>query len=219
MQHPLYSWFTMAKRARARRVRHGSHNSPGICLRSSALAVLVGGALLGSGCATTQPVFNQMLSDVRSLNAALMARLKRLEGTGLEVRSEDNRVTIVVPDVFFEFGQSTLSSDARAAIGEAAQMLSGPDYRTHTIRIEGFTDSVGSEAFNRALSKKRAVAVEQELVFSSVSQARIGAVEGLGEANPVAPNTLQNGDDNPDGRARNRRVEIVIRDPRLTVSK
>jgi len=213
MQHRLYSSDSTPTSTRSVVTRS-------LCVhaRSLALVALVGGALLASGCATTQPVFDQMLSDVRSLNAKLMAKLRRLEGTGLEVRSEDNRVTIVVPDVFFEFGQSALSSDARAAIGEAAEMLSGPDYRTHTIRIEGFTDSIGSEAYNRTLSRKRAVAVEQELVFSSISQTRIGAVEGLGEANPIAPNTLENGDDNPEGRARNRRVEIVILDPRLTVS-
>jgi len=198
------------------------HHQSVVTRRRLTLATILSSAILISGCATTERPFGQMmdqvLSDVRSLNAKLMARLKRLEGTGLEIRSEDNRVTIVVPDVFFEFGESQLSSDARTAIAEAARMLSGPDYRTHSIRIEGFTDSVGSEAFNRVLSRKRAVAVEQELVFSSVSQSRIGAVEGLGEANPIAPNTLQNGDDNPEGRARNRRVEIVILDPRLAVS-
>ena len=71
--------------------------------------------------------------------------------------------------------------------------------------IEGFTDSTGSAEFNQGLSERRALAVRSALVDAGVSPQRI-STEGYGMARPVADNST------PEGRQRNRRVEIVIQD-------
>ena len=77
------------------------------------------------------------------------------------------------------------------------------------IRVEGHTDSIGSDADNLALSKERA-----EAVAKAIEAARDDlevAATGKGEKEPVAPNTKGN-DDNPEGREKNRRVEIRYAD-------
>jgi len=145
-----------------------------------------------------------------------LQRLRGLEATGLTVIDNGETISIVVPDVFFDFGSARLSADARSAIGEAAELLRDSEYESYQISIEGHTDSKGSERYNTRLSRERADAVEKELLFSSINNARIIAVVGHGESNPVAKNSNSDGSDNPDGRARNRRVEIVLADPRLT---
>ena len=71
------------------------------------------------------------------------------------------------------------------------------------IVVEGYTDSVGSDATNQKLSKDRAESVRAYLVSKGVPSEKITSV-GKGEANPVASN------DTPEGRANNRRVEIVV---------
>ena len=73
------------------------------------------------------------------------------------------------------------------------------------MRIEGFTDSTGSDDYNQQLSENRALAVKDALVQAGVESNRV-VVQGYGEANPVASN------DSTAGRQLNRRVEIVISD-------
>ena len=77
------------------------------------------------------------------------------------------------------------------------------NYPQTSILVEGYTDSVGSEEYNMKLSNRRATAVRDLLVNKGVSSTRIRAI-GYGETLPVATN------DTPEGRQRNRRVEIKI---------
>jgi outer membrane protein OmpA-like peptidoglycan-associated protein len=77
------------------------------------------------------------------------------------------------------------------------------------VSIEGHTDAIGSEAYNQALSERRAESVTRELAYDGVHGARL-ATRGFGERYPVAPNTREDGSDNSHGRAKNRRVEVVI---------
>ena len=70
--------------------------------------------------------------------------------------------------------------------------------------VEGNTDSVGSDAYNQKLSERRADAVKDVLVKSDIDGSRITTV-GYGESRPVASN------DTEEGRAKNRRVSIVVK--------
>lgn len=108
-------------------------------------------------------------------------------------------------DVLFEFGKADLSDDAQAAVSEAVADV--PDGAQ--IRVEGHTDSIGSDADNLALSKERAEAVA-EAIEAERDDLEVAA-SGKGEKEPVAPNTKGN-DDNPEGREKNRRVEIRYAD-------
>ncbi len=78
-----------------------------------------------------------------------------------------------------------------------------------TVTVVGHTDAKGEDAYNFDLSKRRAEAVVDWLKSQS-GMARIFAAEGRGEVEPIAPNTRPDGNDDPDGRARNRRVVVDI---------
>jgi OOP family OmpA-OmpF porin len=79
--------------------------------------------------------------------------------------------------------------------------------------VEGYTDSKGAKATNLQLSKDRAMSVKDWLTKNGgVAPAAISA-KGFGEQNAVAPNTNPDGSDNPIGRAKNRRVSIIVEKP------
>jgi outer membrane protein OmpA-like peptidoglycan-associated protein len=78
------------------------------------------------------------------------------------------------------------------------------------VRIEGYTDGKGSDSYNQKLSLRRAESVKKWLETHGLAGIRFSAA-GFGAKNPVAPNTKPDGSDDPEGRQKNRRVEIVIR--------
>lgn len=110
-------------------------------------------------------------------------------------------------DALFAFDQATLSPEA-----EETLVVLLPEIEKagrHAVSIEGHTDAKGSDAYNDALSERRASTVKQWLV------ARKAVPEGTkvvayGEKKPIAPNTKPDGSDDPEGRQKNRRVEVVI---------
>ena len=110
-------------------------------------------------------------------------------------------------DVLFDFGSATLRPQASAALNDILASIR-MTYPYPAIRVLGHTDSIGSDAANDALSLRRAEAVRQWLVTAGIPPAAI-TTEGLGKRQPIAPNTLPNGADSPDGRAQNRRVELI----------
>ncbi len=128
------------------------------------------------------------------------------KGTGVEVtRTNDNQLKLNVPsDISFDVGRSDIKPDLRAVLDQFATGLKAQP-RT-LVRIVGHTDSTGSDAINEPLSRKRAESVKSYIEDRGVSAARIEAV-GRGEHEPVADNATA------EGRAKNRRVEIFLREP------
>lgn len=124
-----------------------------------------------------------------------------------EVRDGDQVDLNLDTDVLFAFGSSELSPDAVARLEEVGDRLAGEV--SGTVDIVGHTDSVGDEAANLALSEQRAAAVAAVLAPILGASVEL-VVEGRGESEPVAANEID-GRDNPDGRARNRRVTISYR--------
>lgn len=107
-------------------------------------------------------------------------------------------------DILFAFNSATLSPNAQSVLRSVVDQL-----RSHhpaVVTIRGYTDSIGSESYNLGLSQRRANAV-QAYLRSQVPGLTYHA-RGLGEADPVAPNTHPDGSDNPAGRQKNRRVVI-----------
>lgn len=118
------------------------------------------------------------------------------------MREDAGRMIISLSgSVMFQSGGSELSPAARLRLDTVANALSA--YADRDIMVEGHTDSQGNDEANRMLSQRRAEAVRSYLVTRGVPEARIRA-EGRGEAEPVATN------DTAEGRATNRRVEIVV---------
>ncbi len=108
---------------------------------------------------------------------------------------------IVLRGVNFDFDKATIRPDAARILDEAAETLKAE--LEVEVLIVGHTDSVGSEAYNLRLSQRRAQAVRDYLVRKGISASRL-RVKGVGESEPVASN------DTAEGRAQNRRVELLV---------
>lgn len=124
----------------------------------------------------------------------------------LNARRTDGTIVVDLPaDVLFDFDKAVIRPDAEPALTKAVEVLkSYPDAK---VSIGGHTDSKGDDAYNQALSLRRAKAVADRLAGPA---GRALAAEGLGETRPVAPNARPDGSDDPGGRQKNRRVEIRI---------
>ena len=117
-------------------------------------------------------------------------------------------VSIDLKGVNFDFDKSTLRPDAVAILNEAAEILKR--YPELKVEVAGHTDAIGSDAYNQALSERRASAVYDYLTSNGVDASRMTGPTGYGESRPIAPNANEDGSDNPEGRARNRRTELNV---------
>jgi outer membrane protein OmpA-like peptidoglycan-associated protein len=119
-------------------------------------------------------------------------------------------------DLLFDYDKATLKPEAEQALKKVAVVLS--QFPESHVTVEGFTDSKGTQSRNIELSRERAQAVKNWLVKNGIAEANI-ATKGYGEGYPVAPNTNENGGDNPLGRALNRRVSIIVENPALAATR
>jgi outer membrane protein OmpA-like peptidoglycan-associated protein len=116
--------------------------------------------------------------------------------------------TITVNNILFDYDKSNLRNEFISELDKVVAFLKNANKKAK-IEIIGHTDSKGSDEYNLALSKRRANAVATYLASKGVSRNRIIAV-GDGESKPIAANENPDGSDNLDGRAKNRRTEIVV---------
>lgn len=124
------------------------------------------------------------------------------QAVGIEVKPVANGVAVKLPETaLFDFGKSEIRPDAAAVITRSAVLLSRSK---KPVLVEGYTDNVGTLEYNQQLSEDRAKAVGYALVKEGVVMDRI-RTKGEAYNNPVASN------DTPEGRALNRRTEIVVR--------
>jgi len=130
----------------------------------------------------------------------------------LEVKETPTEIRIeLAADVLFDFDKADILPKAEATLKQAAALIAERGSDDTTVRIEGHTDAKGDDACNQRLSERRAQSVRAWLA----SQGGLGDFEfsasGKGETQPVAPNAKADGSDDPDGRQKNRRVEIVVK--------
>ncbi len=140
----------------------------------------------------------QDLADSEARTAAALAELARLAAVKQEARG---LVITLSGSVLFESAQWTLLPSAQVKLDQVAKALLAVGNRD--LIIEGHTDSQGSDQYNQVLSQHRADAVRDYLVQRGYPANRIQA-RGMGEGHPIADNR------SPEGRANNRRVEIII---------
>ena len=126
-----------------------------------------------------------------------------LSGSGVGVaRQGDNLVLRMPSDVTFASNQSNIDTRFYATLDDVAGVLNR--YDQSTVDIVGHADSDGADDYNLNLSRQRASSVAQYLVSRNLLADRV-YVDGKGESAPVATNATS------DGKAQNRRVEILIR--------
>jgi outer membrane protein OmpA-like peptidoglycan-associated protein len=126
-----------------------------------------------------------------------------LSGTGVGVaRQGDNLVLRMPSDVTFATNQSSLDARFLPVLDDVARVLN--EYDRSMVDVVGHTDSSGGDAINQPLSERRASSVASYLIDRGVMRERI-YVAGMSARNPIASN------DTVEGKAQNRRVEILIR--------
>jgi outer membrane protein OmpA-like peptidoglycan-associated protein len=139
-------------------------------------------------------------AEARAAEAARANLLNRLNSV-LPTRDSDRGLVSEVGGVQFATGRAELNAPARETLARFSGIVAS--YPDLTFVIEGHTDNTGSAVTNQELSWQRAISVRDYLIGQGVAASSID-VKGMGPANPVADNATA------DGRARNRRVEIVI---------
>lgn len=127
----------------------------------------------------------------------------------LQVEETDTSITMKLEgDVLFDFDKAEVQPAAEKLLEKVATVLG--EFPEGKVKVEGYTDSKGSEKVNLDMSQRRAEAVKNWLVKKKGIPEKMITTQGLGESNPVAPNTNPDGSDNPDGRQQNRRVQITV---------
>ncbi|MDQ1154825.1 OmpA family protein [Brevundimonas sp. SORGH_AS_0993] len=183
---------------------------------TGAIAGALGGALLGYLTNTSngeQGRKNALIgAGIGALGGASVGRYmdnqqraleSQLSGSGVGVARQGDSLILRMPsDVTFATNQSSVDPRFMPVLDDVAQVLQ--QYDQSTIDVIGHTDSSGGDAINQPLSERRASSVASELVRRGVLAQRI-YVAGESARNPIASNAT------PEGKAQNRRVEILIR--------
>jgi outer membrane protein OmpA-like peptidoglycan-associated protein len=171
--------------------------------------VAVAALFLTASAAAQDTEFRTLDLEFRTLDLLIAAT--EVEGAvmDLAVKETETEIRIALSaDVLFDFDKSDIKPEAAEALGQVAALVR--EHPNQPVRIEGHTDSKGSDAYNKALSEDRALSVQDWLVEEEGLDGGDFETIGFGESQPAAPNELADGSDDPDGRQKNRRVEIVI---------
>ena len=155
------------------------------------------GALIGAagGALAGGLIGNYMDEQERQLRA-------QMAGTGIDVQRVGDNIVLNLPEgVTFDVGRAEIKPQFYYALDRVAETLRY--YDRSRIEIQGHTDSTGSYDFNQRLSENRAFSVRSYLASRGVAPDRMYAV-GFGPSRPIADNS------SPYGRAKNRRVEIIV---------
>lgn len=114
---------------------------------------------------------------------------------------------IILKDIYYDFDKATLRPQSLIVLDTVVAIME--DNANIIIEMSAHTDSKGTDAYNMKLSQARAQACVDYLISRGIPSSRMIA-KGYGESRPIAPNTLPNGKDNPDGRQLNRRTEFKV---------
>lgn len=133
------------------------------------------------------------------------AALKELAAT---VTDSEIRIELAA-DVLFDFDKAEVKKDAERSLQNVAVVLKA--HPRAQVAIEGHSDGRGADDYNQRLSETRAASVKQWLVTNAQVSAASVTTRGWGKSKPIAPNTKPDGSDDPAGRAKNRRVDIVVK--------
>jgi len=161
--------------------------------KGTLIGAAIGAAVGGLGGAGVGRMMDNQERDMREALAKSEAAAVTREGNLLAVTFKG--------DVTFDTNSTVVRPGLHSEINRVAGVLS--QYPQTLVRVEGHTDSVGTNEYNQDLSVRRAMAVKNLLVQRGIADSRIDSV-GYGETMPVATN------ENETGRQRNRRVEIKI---------
>lgn len=142
----------------------------------------------------------------RGVESTVLDLKGALRDLGAKVTEQEIRIEIAA-DVLFDFDKADLRKEASPSLEKVATILKA--YPKASGTVEGHTDAKGNDQYNQKLSERRAQTVQKWLVANGVIT-RL-STRGFGKTKPAAPNTKPDGKDDPEGRQKNRRVEIVVK--------
>ena len=148
--------------------------------------------------------------EVQGINLAVEGKSQDISGLlrdlNAEVRGREVRIALSA-DVLFDFDKAELKPEAKPSLDKVVAVLKS--YPKATASVEGHTDSKGDDAYNQKLSERRAESVRKWLAANGADLRM--STRGWGEKKPVVPNAKPDGKDDPEGRQKNRRVEITVK--------
>ena len=150
----------------------------------------------------------EIRGEVRDIKGATLGVAGLLRDLNAKVSKTEIKFELAA-DVLFDFDKADLRKDAFPALEKAAKVIK--EYPKAPVTIDGHTDAKGDEGYNQRLSERRAASVKAWLVKNGGVEGKRITGRGLGEAKPAVPNTKQDGSDDPEGRQKNRRVEITLK--------
>lgn len=155
----------------------------------------------------------QPITDAKMLAIIEKEKAKHKAGEKEAIKDKEapvpvqHGVIISEKTALFDYNSSSINQQYINGLDEAVQALKkNPGFK---IEISGHTDGKGTDDYNNALSRRRAENAAKYLASKGIARNRI-IVKGHGESQPVAPNIHPDGSDNPDGRQKNRRIEIKV---------
>jgi outer membrane protein OmpA-like peptidoglycan-associated protein len=191
------------QRAASAAATSAANDAARVAAAATASATATATAAAATAAAVSSQAASELAAGVERERAAIAARdeLRRRLNEALPTRDSSRGLIAEIGGVQFATGTANANADARESLAKFAGIVASyPDLR---FNIEGHTDNVGGAAMNQELSLKRAMTVRDYLIQQGVPASKID-VAGLGFSTPVGDNTTT------DGRARNRRVEIVV---------
>lgn len=154
---------------------------------------------------SSKPFFSTDSTSVKTGDVSEYEGTTTLENDPLHIYP----LSFKLADVYFDFDKATLRPESNKTLDSLINILNMyPEIR---VEIGGHTDAIGSEEYNQKLSQRRAQAVVDYLIEHDITMDRLEAM-GYGETMPIAPNRNDDGTDNREGRALNRRTEFKIAD-------
>ena len=178
-----------------------------VCLSHKVIIAACAGVLLWTGTTLAQapaPTDTRTVLDLKYTVQDLGGKVQ-----DLQIKETDTEIRIeLAADVLFDFDKADLRPSAQEALNPASAVIREKGGKT--IRVEGHTDAKGSAVYNQQLSVRRAESVKSWLASAGGLGDRTISTQGLGATRPIAPNTKPDGSDDPDGRQKNRRVEILV---------
>jgi len=151
---------------------------------------------------------NEILGVIRGIEA----KSEKIESALKDLSAKETETEFQIElsgDVLFDFDKWDIRPEAEEALKNVAEVINAS--KSPKVKISGHTDSKGADDYNQQLSEKRAESVKKWLIENTEVDSEIFEISGFGESKPVEPNTNPDGSDNPEGRQKNRRVEIVVK--------
>ncbi len=150
---------------------------------------------------------NNYFSKNFAFNSETLSMVDSMMNPSVCLKRFELNKPIVINDIFYDYNKSTLRPESKKILDTLYFLLL--DNPKMEIELSAHTDSKGTDAYNLKLSNERAKSCVDYLISKGIDRHRLIS-KGYGKTRPIAPNTLPNGKDNPDGRQKNRRTEFKV---------